>query len=316
MARTPDNDTLDSVSADLSAWLDGELSDDRAAELEALLEHDLDLKAELGKLETAVAFTRATAPAAAPPDFTARLMDRLAREEDRHPAQARWRRPLGVPLEGWAVGLAAAAAVLLLVLPERSGEPGGGAGEQTWSPAAMEGPPSLKGVPPELLVPPQQKTAEPLGTRTRVVGSGRTLGAGGAAPPPEAPTVAPDGTVAAGDGGASGPGPAEPPPFEGRPASVVYAVHSEDPELKRKVLATVARYGEVMTADGLPVASAAMAAPTERMRISLQQDQLAAFNQDLVESGFLVQHWVTGELASGDRVQIDVVLELTAAEAP
>src|SRR5688572_12353744 len=104
----------------LSAWLDGEIDPAEAAELEAELARDPALKAELDSLETVVRLLRDEGPSQAPLGFHHRVM---ARVEQEHPVRPSWwawlRRPLGVPLEGWAIGLAAAVA-LLLVLPSKS----------------------------------------------------------------------------------------------------------------------------------------------------------------------------------------------------
>src|SRR5687768_10903156 len=97
----------------LSAWLDGEIDPAEAAELEAELARDPALKAELESLESVVRLLRDEGPAQAPLGFHHRVM---ARVEEEHPERPSWwswlRRPFGVPLEGWAIGLAAAVALL------------------------------------------------------------------------------------------------------------------------------------------------------------------------------------------------------------
>lgn len=285
--------------SDLSAWLDGELPEDELARLEEDLARNPELKAELDALESVVSFVRATAPAQAPGDFTDRLMARIDGEE-RVPSGG-WRRPLGLPLERWAVGLAAAAAIVLLVVRVRPLEPVGGEA-RTLSPAALEaqtkdGPAE---VPPPVPVEPNQEQPAGKYVPSRV-------------PPPTAPPA--------------DAGPADAPPVEEAPPTVVqgtdapflptdsgplpavmYTVKSADPSMKRELLATVARYGEVLT-DGGAAPDATMAGPTERLRVLLRQDQLAEFQQDLTASGFSVRYWFTGELAGRDTVEIEVVLQ-------
>src|SRR5689334_4940913 len=133
MAREPA-----STNEDLSAWLDGELDPAAAAELEAELARDPALRAELDSLETVVRLLRDEGPSQAPLGFHHRVM---ARVEQENPPQTSWwawlRRPFGLPLEGWALVLAAAVA-LLLVLPSRKGvEP---APPDDRSPAMMQMP--------------------------------------------------------------------------------------------------------------------------------------------------------------------------------
>lgn len=96
----------------LSAYLDGELSDAEQRELESLLEADAELRSELEALERATDFFRTHAPARAPAEF----VDHVMALADAEPLPANnsaawWRRPFGVPIEGVAV---AAAALLVL----------------------------------------------------------------------------------------------------------------------------------------------------------------------------------------------------------
>ena len=106
-----------STHPDLSAYLDGELTDAEAAELEAELARDPELRADLSELEQVVDWMRRDGPDQAPLGFHRRVMDRVEREYPRQPSFWAWlRRPLGIPLEGWLVA-AAAAAVLFSVLP-------------------------------------------------------------------------------------------------------------------------------------------------------------------------------------------------------
>jgi hypothetical protein len=278
-------------TSDLSAWLDGELDDDAAALLEEQLALDPTLKAELDELEAVVAFVRERAPVHAPDGFTARLLDRVDAEEDR---RARgWRRPFGVPWEGWAAGLAAAAAILLVAWPrDRSAVRGD---EQLWSPAALEGPRAVEApVDPVLPPPADAKGAGGSGRR----GTPRVVETTPALEVPPVEVVPPD-TAEASEPLVTAP----PPPL-------VYTVQSVDPELKRRVLAIVARYGFVITEDGEPVAMATMDGPRERLLVSIAQDSLPEFDRELQENGYAVSHRATGTLVNGDRVEIEIQLEL------
>lgn len=326
MGRSPANE-ID--PADLSAWLDGELSEEAQARLEEELARNPQRKADLDELESVVAFVRAQGPAHAPPDFTARLLQRIDQEEAPRSRSWRdgsgdggrrgvwWRRPLGIPLEGWAVGLAAAAAVLLIVLPDRGRSPTGGDGEQTWSPAALEGTPSLNGVPtPRELTAPPRTDASDLPPVPRA-----TKGAPPVAKqapfveePPPVDVLPPPDVVGSTDR-----------PFfsteDGPVPPLGYRVKSADPAMKRKVLAIVARYGqvvsaegEVATAEGVPEPDASMTAPTERLRVSVRQDELPFFQQDLFEAGFTVQRELSGELAGRKTVEVELLLVQTTTD--
>ncbi|MEZ4235157.1 MAG: hypothetical protein R3F59_03140 [Myxococcota bacterium] len=124
----------------LSAWLDGELDPDAAAALEAELARDPALRAEVAQLEAVIRTMRVEGPLSAPEGFEARLMARVEAEAPQESGWRAWlRRPFGVPLEGWALGLAVAAACLLLVPVWRAAPDDEGAPHEL-SPAAVEPP--------------------------------------------------------------------------------------------------------------------------------------------------------------------------------
>ena len=97
----------------LSAYLDGELSEFEIAEFERRLDAEPELRAELVELEGAVHFLRRHGPSSAPVG----LFDDIMSAVEQEPVPRDWwswvRRPFGVRLEGWAV--AAAAAVVLMI---------------------------------------------------------------------------------------------------------------------------------------------------------------------------------------------------------
>lgn len=114
-----DPDTLPFEDERLTAYLDGELSPAEVAALEADLERDPALRAELDALTSVSAFLADNLPMAAPPDF---LDDVLAATAGENVVQLAWyRRPFGIPLEGLAV--AAAALLVVYVALPGSGDP-------------------------------------------------------------------------------------------------------------------------------------------------------------------------------------------------
>lgn len=109
MTHHPTNDQL-------SAFLDGELDETEAASLEAALEADADLRAELEKLRGVQRLLRTHGPARAPEGFAQRVIAAAEAEGDNVVAGPWWRRPFGIPVEGVLVA-AAAALVLIVALP-------------------------------------------------------------------------------------------------------------------------------------------------------------------------------------------------------
>lgn len=102
----------------LSAYLDGELTDAELARIEAELDGDASLRAELDALAGARDFLGQHGMIAAPPDFLASV---LAAVDEEPVVQLSWyRRPFGVPVEALAV---AAAALLVIWVALPSGGP-------------------------------------------------------------------------------------------------------------------------------------------------------------------------------------------------
>ncbi len=137
--------TRPEASEQLSAYLDGELTDAESAAIEAELAIDASLRAELDDLEGVVQFLRQEGPSSPSMGFHARLMAAVEAEAPEPVSWWAWiRRPFGVPIEGLAVA-AAAAAVLLLAIP-RGDDPSGrdgwaeGPGEGVVAPAAVKAP--------------------------------------------------------------------------------------------------------------------------------------------------------------------------------
>ena len=100
----------------LSAYLDGELTEDEAATLERELGHNAELRAELDAIQRAVQLLRDHGSVSAPADFHTGVMAAAAAQAPKLTWWQWLRRPMGIPLEGLAIA-AAAIAVLLLALP-------------------------------------------------------------------------------------------------------------------------------------------------------------------------------------------------------
>ena len=179
--------TRPTASEQLSAWIDGELSEAEAAELEAELARDPSLRAELEELEAVVQLLHRDGPVSAPDGFEARVLARTERERIPGLRLAWVRRPLGVPIEVWGLGLAVAAALVVTVLPTlRGGQP-----EEPPEPAALDVRPFPK---TESAVPPPGSSAAPGDDKdhTQLLNRGRTSGNVGGGTADEGPTQAED----------------------------------------------------------------------------------------------------------------------------
>lgn len=319
--RTPSSGE---VPDDLSAWLDGELGPDEAAALEAELERDPALKAAAEELEQVVAFVRRAGPAHAPAGFAERVLAQVEAEQARATGSGwAWlRRPWGVPLEGWALGLAAAAAVLLALLPSRAPVDDGAPREV--SPAALDVPAALEVPPaaaPEIIgrasvgeksVPsravPSTGTADPgkaldpvASVAKGVVEPDPVAGADAAKPYTLAPT----------DGA---PGTADPAPTGVVGAPVQLVIAAGDPGVKREVMAVAARYSGTARQGGLPVTTAKMSGTTETLSVTLPQAELTAFTGALRDLGYDVTLHTSEGLVGGGSVEVAIELRLTGAE--
>lgn len=302
----------------LSAWLDGELSDAEQRELEAELARDPALRADLEALEGVVRLVREEAPTVAPPGFHQRVMARAAELEPARPGffvvVASWlRRWEAIALAGVAV------AALLLALPFAS-SPEAPTPDAPVSPGAVRlSPPADAdpGPPPAVSSASEPvPVASPAVPKTQVVGRARVEPS-----PPELARELQNGTNLSWEPGAptatevppqavTGEPPAPdavpslpPPPA---PANGRFVVSSDDPGLKRRVLALAARYGEVRDPSGRPVATAERAG-TEELVVTVSQAELPAFTRGLQGLGFDVGP-LPGDLLAGDRVELRLVL--------
>ncbi len=320
---------------ELSAYLDGELTDAEAAELEAELARDSELRHELAALEEAVVWLRREGPDEAPLGFHRRVMDRIEAEHPRSTAWWAWlRRPLGLRPEGWLVAAAVAAVLLFAVLrapkeappPEWPGPPPPGSTERA-NPAVVGGLEDLE-LPDEPTdaadegtaeaVPPPRKDAP--APRKRLFEPEPSL----EVPPPatkRAPSKPSEGAAAGPEQGPASEGGTDDPPdpaaspeapqvLAPQPAGYRVTVRSTDPALKGKVLRVAARYTDLITdLRGQDIEQSAMAGPEESLVVWLPQDQLTDFRRDLGSLGFMVASEGDQELVGGGPMAVRVLLQ-------
>lgn len=325
----PQPDT--SMSEALSAWLDGELDEAEAAEIEAELARDPALRADLEELEGVVRLLREEGPTEAPMNFHAQVM---ARVEEEHPAQAwsltRW---LGVRWEALAIGFAAVAA-LLLVVPmsmKETPSPDPVVGpDATTSPAVAAPTPSssLRGssgrdaeaVTPTTATESPTVADQKLDATPQVIGRATSGGATTLDPtkPLPAPNpIAPDlpGTsdeaAANGELGVPRPEVAIEAGLAGEETVWRTVVRSDDASMKRKVLSVGSRYGVVTDTSGAAVTTSTMGASREQLVVTLPQAQLAAFQQELRGLGLQVESQAPSDLVAAGPVEVKVTLQLT-----
>ena len=105
-----------SANENLSAFLDGELTPEEFDLVQAELDRDPALRAELDDLSEVRSFLGKHGAMAAPNDFLSGLLERVDEEPTKVVQLAWFRRPLGVPISGLALA-AAAAFVFYLSLP-------------------------------------------------------------------------------------------------------------------------------------------------------------------------------------------------------
>ncbi|MCB9688593.1 MAG: hypothetical protein H6735_26380 [Alphaproteobacteria bacterium] len=322
----PQPDT--SMSEALSAWLDGELDEAEAAEIEAELARDPALRADLEELEGVVRLLREEGPTEAPMNFHAQVM---ARVEEEHPAGGwsltRW---LGVRWEALAIGFAAVAALLLVIpmsMDERPSPELVVPEDATTSPAVAAPTPSssLRGSSGGGEAPAAEDRERTVAdqklesTTPQVIG--RATSGGTTAKVPSEPAAAPDANVA---GGTSDEGAVQP-ELDGvpRPEVAIEAglageerswrtvVRSDDAGMKRKVLSVGSRYGVVTDTSGATVTSATMGSSREQLVVTLPQTQLAAFQQELRALGLTVESQAPTDLTDAGPVEVKVTLQLT-----
>ncbi len=130
MSEKPDNLTPEERE-DLIAYLDGELSEDRAQEVEATLNRDPAAREEAQALQRTWDMLDYLPRPKAPESFTNQTMERLATQTFRRAAQQRWLLRIS-----WAASVAAAALISFFITfyfaakgpdqPDRPGNPSPG----------------------------------------------------------------------------------------------------------------------------------------------------------------------------------------------
>lgn len=105
----------------LSAYLDGSLPEAEAAEVEAAISDDAELRREFDEMRRAVELLRTVGPAEAPPGFHARVLARVEAEPAPTGVVSLFRRTMSrAPVE--ALALAAAALIVVMVIQQRGEE--------------------------------------------------------------------------------------------------------------------------------------------------------------------------------------------------
>ncbi len=116
MSESPANE-------DLSAYLDGELPPEASASVERALSSDPTLQAELEQLRLVRSMLSKHGRVEAPFGFKARVLAAVAEEPAPTPTWKVWlRRPFGIPIEGFAVALAALLVVVVVGNREQAGD--------------------------------------------------------------------------------------------------------------------------------------------------------------------------------------------------
>jgi len=280
----------------LSAYLDGELTDEEVEHLEADLARDAALRAELKRLRAVVRFLHDEGPVRAPLGFHNAVMARI---DEEHPVRAPWwawlRRPFGMPMEGLAV-----AAVALLVLAV-VGWPGGEAPPEGEAPVWRDVPAEPDAAPAAMKAPKmeaEEAVPEPPRPAPQTKREASTK------------EVSPEEPAAADKGAGVDEEPAPKPDVTGRSVPKGYVVVTEDVGALRTLLAVVGKLGgTVTTASGQPVASATMASSSESFSITMPSDALASFESELTKLGML-QRDFDDKLYYGEEVSVAVTLQL------
>jgi hypothetical protein len=285
---------------DLSAWLDGELTPEESADLEAELQRDPALRAELAGLEGVVRLLREQGPAEAPAGFHAAVMDRVERE---HPVERfdllRW---LTARWESLAIGLAAVAAVAL-AMPVGLSLREGAEGPAEASPAAArqlgEGgdqqmldptpDPSQRG-----LAAPDLRAGRP--ENPKILGRASTP-EGGVPPLPEVAVSA---------------------ELADEASTWRTSIAGADGRVKGELLDLARRFGGARTLEGEPITDPEWSGDKEQLVIQVPPDRLEVFRKELEARGLEVEAPPPESLREDTPVAVRITLrpEGARAEAP
>ncbi|MEN0066089.1 MAG: hypothetical protein AAGA48_28365 [Myxococcota bacterium] len=343
------------VVEDVSAYLDGELTDAEILAFEAELERNAALRADLDEIREVSEWLAAEGPTEAPMGFANRV---LARIEEEHPAPSPWwtwlRRPFGMPLEGVVVALSAAI-VLALVIPRATTPPERGAVEERAArqstveqppvPLPEDGVPTTDatevkvwedGAPPvtkkaapqrrtnqkprlERNATPKSTTAAPA-QGTGDFGLVETLSRKQAI---EAPTDAYE-VPSPSDAGTPSPEAPFVKPSAAAERAVTEAhflpvrVSSDDPEMLGRMLKLAARFGGAMDARGEEISDPVLRSRSREIYVSVRQEELPDFERQLGGLGYQVGFVEEAKLLAGERVvvQLQLIYDASPAEQP
>ncbi len=319
--------TRPNADEQLSAYLDGELTEAELSELEAELQRDPALRAELARIESAVSFLRTHGPVHAPDGFQRSVLDAVAAE----PMPGSWwrwlKRPFGVPVEGLAVALVAAL-VLIVALPFGLQSSGDHAKDLKGDPYGFVRGEELRAAPGAAKLAQGEVGATP-------DPSAEPDAVADAASPPPPPTAtssraapldekvaavaskeaAPDeaiadldgarGTAASTSGGYGAGTPQVQAPTPAAPGVYAYNILTYDEDALLKLQRIAAKYrGQVLDAQGRPLGKGATTTGTAYL-VEVPSSALAAFGDDLRALGMVTELPGAGSWAGGTvRVQV------------
>lgn len=339
---------------EVSAYLDGELTDDEIAAFEEELERNAALRGELDEIREVSEWLAAEGPTDAPMGFANRVMARI---DEEYPAPAPWwawlRRPFGLPLEGVVVALSAAL-VLLLVLPrtappsdpELTERPARQARLEDKKKVADEAPEEAEGIdvdaldatntavpePPSKTVPATKtaRNAEPVGYETSLGAKGNAKTKDGptkADRPPaverkplptdaeHVPSPSDVGTpLAQAPYARPSPTTAEQAMLEARTLPI--DVSSDDPKMLARVLKVAARFGGAKDAEGREIEDPTMDQPVRDVFVQVPQDQLLDFERQLRGFGYRVLVPQERGLLAGNTVTVQLRLTRQPGTVP
>lgn len=322
---------------DVSAFLDGELTDEQMAAFEAELERNAALRGELDEVREVAEWLAADGPTEAPMGFANRVMDRI---EAAHPASGpswwAWlRRPWGLPLAGWVVGLAAAIVLMMLIPRGQTIDPAALATRQDPEPVA-EPPTVTPDVPPpaddEPVVPkePAAETTPPPRKPIRRVepppapvssAQGVTEGTGdlGLVESTTPPTDAEDVPSPSDAGTPSTQAPFVKPSGTAVERALARArqrpieVSSADPDMLARVLKLCARFGGAFDIQGREIADATLRQPLTEVFVRVPHDGLRGFERQLADLGYRVDVLDAAPLLAGTEVTVRLRLRYDLA---
>ena len=322
---------MTSPSEQLSAYLDGELSPEERASVDAALSEDPSLRAELDGLRQVVQWVREQGQVEAPMGFAEALDAKLAAEPDPRAGVLLWlRRPMGVPIEVLALAAVALWVTLNLAGPTTSSEPVAGRAVFDAPEEASEPAPTVEEAPP----PPEAKGD---GVLTRKMAAPAPVAAAAPAAAPHKSKEALQRPAEASKTVSSQPvdeeaedavAEAEPPPVEelqGQQAPAkgaatapdlsavpfAYTLSAENADVLRQLARLASKHGgQLQDERGRELAPEMMSAGTARVFVMLPNSQIGPFSRAMERLGMLnttaTQNFFPGRTV---RLQVDVDFE-------